>query len=484
MAISVTEYVKVDPHTFEATGAFDAILDVDSRLFIDPHLLRVTDASELQQSYTKVTKRFTDVLHVLQNSKSGTDVFWRQANRLFSFPEVKGLCIGYSSAGTSGSGMGLQLRAQILKTAKEIVDAGITDPEIFELIGLLEEGIGADRISDMVGRLILEDLLTYSERIFSQLNVKGITFKYEDRTFKIPANPFNAQPIVLLPRDILRDLPIARSWDDIDRVCAYNERLRSKVNRIIGHTWKAATRLRKHQLRQVLVNEPEVLRDLIQCYKEKPAARYDFTTDPSGEVIWYNASRDHASRFPLPLQLPAPPSLDDVHRAVIEICNGFKDLIENNNLSALLYCDHRNPKHESAAQLLFFGIADAHCKANNLDLSPEANSGRGPVDFKVSSGYDCRVVVETKLTTNGRLIHGFETQLAEYQKAENTNKSAYVVIDVLGGSKIRVNRLKRLIRENTDTGIRVPDVVFVNAIPKASASKYRPSSTTGHNSEE
>ena len=38
---------------------------------------------------------------------------------------------------------------KLAKTAYDIVKAGIEDFDIFELIGLLEEGIGADRISYM-----------------------------------------------------------------------------------------------------------------------------------------------------------------------------------------------------------------------------------------------------------------------------------------------------------------------------------------------
>ena len=62
------------------------------------------------------------------------------------------------------------------------------------------------------------------------------------------------------------------------------------------------------------------------------------------------------------------------------------DLIENNQLSKLLYNSDGTRKRESAAQLVFFGIASSYCAANDLDITPEANSGRGPVDFKFSKG--------------------------------------------------------------------------------------------------
>ncbi len=175
MPISISEHIGVDAKTFDKTGAFDAILDVDSKLFIDPHLLQETAAPELSTSYQKVTKRFEEILHILSTSKRENDVFWREAVRKFYFPELRGLCIGYSSNSTLGSGMGPTLRTHILRTAKEIVDAGIKDPQLFELIGLFEENVGPDRISDMVGRIIVDDLRQYTQRILAlreQRNIK------------------------------------------------------------------------------------------------------------------------------------------------------------------------------------------------------------------------------------------------------------------------------------------------------------------------
>jgi hypothetical protein len=66
-----------------------------------------------------------------------------------------------------------------------------------------------------------------------------------------------------------------------------------------------------------------------------------------------------------------------------------------------------SPRPEKAAQRLFFAIAYAYCKANNLDVTPEADTGNGPVDFKVSLGFTGRVLVEIKLSTNTKLVRGY-----------------------------------------------------------------------------
>lgn len=473
MTISVSEYIGVQPEVLDATGALDAILDVDSKLFIDPYLLKTTTAPELQGSYTALSTRFGQVLKLLEKAdgKKFGDPFWRQALRLFAFPEVQGLCIGYAQKNTSGSGMGIQLRMQVLQTAKVIVDAGITDPEIFELMGIFEEGIGADRISDMVARIILHDLLAYSERIFAELEVRTKKIKVEEQTYKLVQNHHNNWPIILLPRDILRDLPIAYTWDDIEYVSSFNRQLRNKVNQIVRLSY-GKQRFTKSDLRRLFLSHTDLLEDLIKVYKSSPARRYNFDVDPSGQLIWHRKAKEYVEKHPLELSLPLLPKTDDVGGVVLAICEKFKDLVENNALYTLLYDQANKPKKEEAAQKLFFGIADSYCEANNLDLSREPNAGRGSVDFKISKGYQSRVIVETKLTTNPRLQHGFETQIGEYQKAEKSHQAIYLIIDV-GGSRERIQALKDLIQQYENEEILMPKVIFINAHPRPSASRYK-----------
>jgi DNA-binding sugar fermentation-stimulating protein len=62
----------------------------------------------------------------------------------------------------------------------------------------------------------------------------------------------------------------------------------------------------------------------------------------------------------------------------------------------LLWNENETPKSEEAAQLLFHGIVKHYCTANNVEVSPEVNIGRGPVDFKISSGHKFRTLVEVK----------------------------------------------------------------------------------------
>ena len=57
-----------------------------------------------------------------------------------------------------GTGFGNGLANQVMSTAYDIVKAGVTDPEFFELLPFFQENVGADRLSDMIATLILEDI--------------------------------------------------------------------------------------------------------------------------------------------------------------------------------------------------------------------------------------------------------------------------------------------------------------------------------------
>ena len=116
-------------------------------------------------------------------------------------------------------------------------------------------------------------------------------------------------------------------------------------------------------------------------------------------------------------------------------------------------------------------VADAYCEANNLDLSRESNAGRGPVDFKVAGGYKARVLAEIKLSSNTKLVHGFERQVDEYTQAESAQRAVFVVIDVGYGGNWQKRLTAAINKARGTKGKRAPEVVVIDGTPKRSASK-------------
>ena len=110
------------------------------------------------------------------------------------------------------------------------------------------------------------------------------------------------------------------------------------------------------------------------------------------------------------------------------------------------------------------------CEKFNWDFSPETDSGRGPVDFKVSRGID-KTVIEVKLSSNNECVHGLEVQIEEYAKAEGTQNKIYLLVD-LGSHQRRINEVKKKHQEMAEFGLNPATLVIVDAVQKASASKY------------
>lgn len=471
MVQSFCDHYGVDPAAFDAAGALDPVLGVDTRLFIDPGLLRQSETPELQASYQRVVDHFTDVLLVVDNIGAPGDVFWRRADRMLTFPEVHGLCIGYATTAKAGSGMGPKLRSQLLRTVHQIVQAGVRDPALFEIVGAFEDNVGPDRISDMVAKIILADLVAFTQRVCSDLGIamRPLFLVKGQPPEDMPENSETGDAIILVPKDVLRDLPIADSYGDISFVAQFNEELRAELNAIIGSAWSRATvSQKKEALRNSFEKYPDVLQEVLREYKAAGRSLYDFKDDPTGETSWYRSAKQFSKAYPLDLSIELPADTDRVFEVVTKICEHFRTLVEDNQLCKLLYDKGGKPKHESASQLLFYGIAAAYCAANGIELSPESDGGRGPVDFKMSSGFDGRVLVEVKLTSNSQLFHGFDKQLPIYQKAEKATRGIYLVIDNGGASDDRMAAFRQHV---LNAGADAPLVMIVDGIVRPSASK-------------
>jgi hypothetical protein len=468
----ISSALKVSHEALEAAGVFDRFVDIDSQLHVDPHLLDASSSPEIVASATTLEQFWRDTIRILTNIFEYGDRFWREALRRFTFPENPNAGLGYAKNSTSGAAVGRKTAEGLVQTAIELVRAGINDPKIFELVGLFEPNVGPDLISDITIHVIEPHLLAYTQRISQELGIATSEFSVGGTKFLLPVGARSDEYLILLPKDVLRDLPVAFSWEDIDKVCAYNEGLRTRLNAMIGDNWRRATEDNsKQRLKQVLIENPDALTDLIQQYRAKPAEPYDFAKDVLGETIWLEAARTTTAAHPLDLSKDRHVTPETVLAVVRQLCARFGHLVENCGLSRLFRTDDGQVRPERFAQLLFFGVADAYCQANDLDLSPETNSGRGPVDFKLSHGYAARVLVEVKWSKNTKLVHGYEVQLTEYAKAERTHSTILLVIQVTD-STTSIDKIRAMQTDAIRSGRAAPEVRVVDGRMKRSASHF------------
>ena len=468
MPITISTEFGLKHADFMKAGVLDGCLDTDVAVFIDPAMVAKSVCPELKGARGALTKHFNEVILLLENSKTSGDKMWRTAEEKLTFPELRQLCIGYGRGGTAGSGIGSIFAKQLIESAAEIMAAGVKEPEIFELAGLFEEGIGADRISDMTGGLLADRIAAFTVRMAAKLKIPcKTTYKTASgNSYKVPFNQYGNKALLLLPLDVLRDLPVALDAGDIENVCRENDAIRSHFNSLLGSEWKMRE-IRKRELKEQLLENPEALKKLVALYRKKNPATYDFASDPASLIHWAWV-QELTSASPLALTKPKRWTHDTVHGVVLKICHHFADILQNNGINKLLFVGTR-PRPESYAQKLFFCVAAAYCGLNDLDLSPESNAGRGPVDFKVSAGASAKTLVEMKLSKNSKLVAGFTKQLPTYAKSEKSGGSIYLVVNL--GRKKDKGPMETLLAEFTKAKPPKPTLVVAEAKLQRSASK-------------
>lgn len=458
------EYFSISAETYRKTGAFNAIIGVDSLFFIDPLLLAETKTIELQGGLNKIRKYFSDVVTLIKTNNPNA---WAKARSMLTLREVKGVGIGYGSASDDGSAIGKELANKLLYTASELIKMGITDPAIFEVMGLFEENFGPDRLSDSLIRILRSELYSYSERITKELKIKStVTIKTYERNYIVAEHPFGGKPLVFIPNDILRNLPIASSFHEISEVAIFNEDLRRRFNSIIASCFADNKRPTKREIKQYLLADKSRIGTLVEAYEKCKPSPYDFENDPVGLNNWLEKAEELVKGNPI--SVPKTVDEKNLDEIVDKIIKAFKKFIEEKGGWRSLYSPQKKPLNESHARNFFYATALLYCDESNVDISPESNAGQGPVDFKLSRGRQ-KIVVEVKLSC-GHVLQGYEKQTGIYQKSEEAETSYFIVIRVTENHKI-LDVITKQAEEQDKKNEAHPAIVIVDGRPKLSASK-------------
>ncbi|MHA7876885.1 hypothetical protein [Roseivivax sp.] len=434
-------------------GVLDPTLDVDARLFIDPFLLPHSQHTEFKDcAFAKYEEHFTQIYKLIILSQQEGDKAWKAALRKFQFSESKGMsgtCLGYSKASTHGHAFGPQKAAQSLRWAKQVIDLGVKDPEMFSSLSLFEDGIGADLISDMIAAITVECIIAFNHRILNELN-KTVRITTEEFTLQghkamLPRNPFSnhGDPIILLADDILKHLPIMDDPKQIPQVIEGNENLRDRVNEHIGEVFATKSKKDKERIKDRAMQNAAAFQSFLDMLKLLEQSKYNVHEDPEGLLVWRDVAESTTAINKLQLTVDdSLPRLDRINKVVESILAQFTRLVEKNRLNRVFHFSGK-PRKEAFAQLLFYAISSSYCDAADIGMTAEADAGVGPVDFKFNDGAD-NVLVEIKLSTNSATVTGYEAQLGAYGEAERAGYGHYVVIDVgkLGKKWKRLTELR------------------------------------------
>ncbi len=168
-----SERFKVSAIQMRALGVFNPEVGIDSKLFVDSKLIEY-GGKEFSDAETVLKKYFGQVVSLLKLSKKKHDITWDAAWKRMQFKEMSNTALGFSKEGTDGNAIGRILAERILTRAQEILPHIGFDPDIFELVGVFSEGIGCDRLSDMLVSILLSQFLGYTDRMTRALGVERV----------------------------------------------------------------------------------------------------------------------------------------------------------------------------------------------------------------------------------------------------------------------------------------------------------------------
>ena len=192
----------------------DVELDTDNELFVDPYLIYLGKDELSHNCSNRIVNYFSQLLNAAEtnNDKLGEYlVKYLQENN-----EVR---LGYSQSNPCGKGFGRNKGIELYKNIKnsKAMKSGLVK-DIFDASIMLEK-VGYDKISDMTICIILEELITFTQTICLDHNIKMESVKlnrpiWSDKRNKwmqlenvsLPTN--NGKPIILIPANYARQILI------------------------------------------------------------------------------------------------------------------------------------------------------------------------------------------------------------------------------------------------------------------------------------
>lgn len=462
---------------------FNLNVHMDSPLYIDPFLVFDDADPRWNGAHDEIVDFFDATLDLLTRTDGHRDsLHWAKAQRFLQFPEPKEFALGLSMGHPEGSGIGPNLAREMCEGLEFLRQRGRgSDDRLLAMMAVLVPGLGVDRISDMVCNILKRRFITYTQEMCRDLAVplEEITVtnsgwtpngcRWISTRETLPPSPVFSGGVLLTPQRFLKDIPRVTpdgfwTWAEHNE----SERLRFDLNYDL--TESLSRREKARQGRELARRAV----DLLERYVDDAihdGTPYDVEEDPKGLVRWEEAGREIAEASSAPLE---PKTQDEFEDWLIALATTFKSAVEDNGLWRVLWNEgHSRPRPENIAQVTARATWIEHCRARDIDITREADCGRGPVDFKFSRGWTMRGLIEVKHISSTQFAHGAATQLPIYLKGEKASFGIYLCIGYSDKDmdQDRLDLVRDACAAISSHGKTRIVPMFVDARPKASASK-------------
>lgn len=493
---------------------FDANLAHDSRLFIDPSLIKNSPFKEERELYGRFGIFFKIALEKSIKVKNDIGEL-ENLSRFLSFREPKEIYLGYTETSNDGSGLASYFATALFQYLIEgAATKTILNEEIYnnheidpKVLSIFADKIADDGISDLAANLIMDFLIEYTQKQCKNLKIDckplpvSQTFDFESLEWSnginalLPENPLMpGKPIVFVPKRFLRSGEYA----------VYNE-VKSKVVGILRSdpdlTRKFSNTISKslsdislNEIRMALLSDETILKKYIEEISKDPHVSYDFNKD----ILNFYAFKKFEKYFDNNPVLNEPNSSEDLLSISEDLIKCIKEHFENKDGWKDVWGYNKKgtygPKSEVSWGRIIRGMGDAYfLRYPNIKFIPEPGSGNGPADFIVIYKNFCIVIEIKKLCSSSQkgkpplpaYIHGIKRQLPAYTSNFKAQHSIYLTGQHFhkNGKKencidydlriVEINNLIKEVEENLKSlnfGFKSLKYINIDLTPKGSAS--------------
>lgn len=466
----------------------DVRMDKDIALFIDPFFVFRSEIPVFRNAQQNFFKFFQTTFELAHEAKSSSTAL-KKLESILSFPEVMEIRLGLS-VGEGGSGPGKKFAKACAGALIRLCEQGYRGLDHFEEIEIFTKGIGPDGISDATANILKYELIQYTQEICRDLAIPtkkflidNAKFDFQNRrwdhlVFNLPENPYlRNKAILLVPKEFLCAIHAIGS-DRFSEFVSRNksEEIRTSLNYELEKSISKTSI--KPKIKEIAIIHPGWVTEYTHSV-ENDTNILPYNLEEDQDNLYRNERKADEFVSSNPVSFSATNDAEFL-QFITSVIHQFRLYVEEQRGFKLLWNDEqkgtesdkkeRKPRDEDTAQCLFAGIVTSYCQANNIDISREVETGRGPVDFKFSSGYEKRVLVELKLAKSPKLKQGRLHQLPAYLKAQQIQYGYYVVIAY---EKKELERIDKMIKEvdEIDFGELVFQVITIDAsLDKPSAS--------------
>lgn len=429
----------------ESVDWFDPILEIDTRLFLDPFLLGNLSISEFEGSRQEIVDFFQRIFELFAASSGPHDSRWRVATNALRFPEPYEFRLGYTRGGYGGRGPGRELGNDMVASIAGSIERGVQRLERFEELPLFNEGIGPDMISDLCGNVLKHRFVRFTQRIAAEnkvptspVTIRNARFDLQDVRWEtlevdLPTDAAGA-PVLLTPMALLNRLPTVSTRN-----------FKNYLWKVHGPTMRDefGYSIKRQLNKAAIVSIARRARGLVDAFIEQARKRptsYPLDRDPDGVYQPYVLTR----KFSLANRARVSPvrSRRTLQEFVEFLVEDFRHLIEDQRHSYQLW-EGGKQRNERASKLAFWARAELYCEDAHVAAAMESDFGAGPVDICVSRPPDIGLI-EIKLMSNSDYWRGLEVQLPRYLAAASDTAFGHFVGIALRDSHVAGPKWKEL----------------------------------------